>query len=74
MLAEVRAHMGSPGQASMAARAMSVGKKPGVRSIASVSSEGSVLVIKAEAEDVGSLRAVLNSSLREAKIASECML
>ena len=74
MLAEVRVHMASPREAEIAAKAMSVGKKPGVKSVASASANGNDLVITASAEDVGSLRAVLNSSLREAKIASDCML
>lgn len=74
MLAEVWVHMASPREAEIAAKAMSVGKKPGVKSVALVFADGNTLVIKAEAEDVGPLRAVLNSSLREAKIASDCML
>lgn len=74
MLAEIRVHMASPREAEIAAKAMSVGKKPGVKSVASVVAKGDDLTITANAQDVGSLRAVLNSSLREVKIASDCMI
>ena len=74
MRAEARVLMGSPREAEYAARAMSVGGRPGQRSTLSASAEKDALVLKAEASDLGALRAVLNSALREAKIAGDCML
>ncbi len=74
MRAEARMLMGSSREAKNAARAMSVGERPGERSVLSASAEKDTLVLRAEASDLGALRAVLNSALREAKIASDCML
>jgi tRNA threonylcarbamoyladenosine modification (KEOPS) complex Pcc1 subunit len=68
--AEIRAQMGSPREAEIACRSLSVGERPG-KSSASFSAEGDALVVSITAEDVGALRATVNSILREIKIAGD---
>jgi tRNA threonylcarbamoyladenosine modification (KEOPS) complex Pcc1 subunit len=74
MEAAVRLLMGSPREAEIASKAISVAEKPGSRSSVSVSPNRDVLQIDVTATDLGALRAALNSTLREAKIASDSML
>lgn len=69
MEAAVRVLMGSPREADIAAKSMSVDEKPGSRSSLMVSSDKSSLLLDIRASDLGALRAALNSSLREVKIA-----
>jgi tRNA threonylcarbamoyladenosine modification (KEOPS) complex Pcc1 subunit len=73
MDAVVRVHMSSPKEAQIAAKAMSVDEKPGNRSSLTAKDDGEVLVLDIKATDLGALRATLNSSLREVKIASSVM-
>lgn len=71
--AEVCVLMGSPKEAEIARRAISVGERPG-KSSAAASAEGETLTLKISADDIGALRATLNSMLREVKIASDSMI
>jgi tRNA threonylcarbamoyladenosine modification (KEOPS) complex Pcc1 subunit len=73
MDAEVRIAMASPQEAEIVSKAMSVGEKPGSRSSFSAKAEGEFLRLKVEATDLGALRAALNSSLREVKIADSVL-
>ena len=66
--------MGSNGEAEIPKRAMSVDKKPGSKSSVSAIADNDTLVLKFTATDSGSLRAVMNSSLREVKIANDMFL
>ncbi len=74
MEAEVRLLMASPAEAEICNKAMSVGEKPGSRSTQKVRAEGSYLILDVSANDLGALRAALNSSLREIKIANDLIL
>jgi tRNA threonylcarbamoyladenosine modification (KEOPS) complex Pcc1 subunit len=73
MKASVRITTAGPEQADIIRRALSVGERPGDRSSLKVSSSGSSLNLDIVAKDLGALRAVLNSSLREVKIANEAL-
>ena len=73
MDAEVRVSLDSPREAEIVSRAMSVDEKPGSRSSISVSSDGNLLRLAIQAKDLGALRAALNSSLREVKIAASVL-
>jgi len=66
--------MDSPAEAGVVRRAMSVDKKPGDRSSTTVSVEGGELVLSIDAKDLGALRAALNSSLRQVKIAADALI
>ena len=66
--------MDSPAEVGIVKRAMSVDKKPGDRSSMTASAEGDELVLNIQASDLGALRAALNSSLRQVKIASDSLI
>jgi tRNA threonylcarbamoyladenosine modification (KEOPS) complex Pcc1 subunit len=74
MKALVSVSTASKREAEIISRSLAVSEKPGNRSSLSVSSAGENLELKAEASDLGALRAILNSSLRELKIADEALL
>jgi tRNA threonylcarbamoyladenosine modification (KEOPS) complex Pcc1 subunit len=74
MNAVVNLLMASAEEAEILKRAMSVEEKPGLRSSLSVDSRGNVFSLEVEASDLGSLRAALNSTLREVKIADSALL
>ena len=65
--------MASPGEAEIVSKSISVDEKPGFRSSFDVSADCSEVKIKIKAEDLGALRAALNSKLREVKIASSLL-
>lgn len=72
--AEARVILDSPREAEILRRAMSVDEKPGSKSSVSATAEGGTLVLKFTAYDSNSLRAVMNSSLREVKIANDMLI
>ena len=71
--ATVRVFMGSEREALIVARAMSVDQKPGSKSSVAITTEGDCISLDFAATDWGALRAVMNSSLREVKIADEML-
>jgi tRNA threonylcarbamoyladenosine modification (KEOPS) complex Pcc1 subunit len=73
MNAKVIIAMASPAEAELIQKAMSVDEKPGNRCSVSARAEGSSLVLDIEASDLGALRATLNSSFREVKIANSVL-
>ena len=73
MEATVRLSMASSEEAEIIKRAMSVGEKPGSRSSVLASSDEETLILAIDASDIGALRAALNSSLREVKIADSVL-
>ncbi len=74
MEAKLRISTDSPAEAEVLRRAISVDEKPGDRSSESASSQDCQLTIDIKARDLGALRASLNSSLRQIKIASSALL
>jgi tRNA threonylcarbamoyladenosine modification (KEOPS) complex Pcc1 subunit len=73
MEAELRVAMANPQEAEVVKKAMSVDEKPGSRSSVSMVSEGKSLIMHIKASDLGALRASLNSSLRELKVADSVL-
>jgi tRNA threonylcarbamoyladenosine modification (KEOPS) complex Pcc1 subunit len=71
--AEVRVLMGGPGEAEIVRRAISVGERPGSRSSVGIRTQKDEVILTAKADDVGALRATLNSLLREVKIADDAI-
>jgi tRNA threonylcarbamoyladenosine modification (KEOPS) complex Pcc1 subunit len=63
----------SSGEAEIISKALSVDKKPGFRSSCLISAEGPELRILIKAEDLGALRAAVNSKLREVKVANSVL-
>jgi len=72
--AEVSIALGSPKEAEIFSRAMSVDNKPGSKSSSVVKANGETLHMSFRAVDSSSLRAVMNSVLREVKIANQMLI
>lgn len=73
MNARVEVSFSKPEEAGIAAEAISVDNRPQVRSSVEVSSEGGRLVLDIRADDLGALRAAINSYLREVKVADAAL-
>jgi tRNA threonylcarbamoyladenosine modification (KEOPS) complex Pcc1 subunit len=66
--------MGSKREAEILAKALSVDEKPAGKSSVRAESSGETLKLHFEAFDSASLRAVMNSSLREVRIANDALI
>ena len=65
--------MAGPSEADTVLRSICVGERPSKSSL-SFKREDDVVVLDIKADDIGSLRATLNSVLREIKIANDAIL